>query len=183
MSKLLTAAVAAAMITVFPVSMSNAGDKRHDGAMHDMDDSGSMSGSGMGGCPMMQGMQHGMKSGMKPEKSAMMGGGMMTGAMIEQRLTKVKAGLKITDAQTQAWDGYANAVKAQGDTMKSNRETMMKAMGEGTAVSKIETHVAAMEKMVGALKTLKTATEALYASLDETQKKTADNVLGAGCMM
>ena len=141
----------------------------------------------MGGCPMMQGMmqgmQHGMKSGMKPEKGAMMGGGMMTGAMIEQRLTKVKAELKITDAQTQAWDGYATAVKAQGETMKSNRETMMKAMGEGTAVSKIETHVAAMEKMVGALKTLKTATEALYASLDETQKKIADKVLGHGCMM
>ncbi len=131
---------------------------------------------------MMQGMQDGMKSGMKHEKGAMMGGGMM-GAMTEQRLTKLKAELKITDAETSVWDGYVTAVKAQGETMTANRETMMKAMGEGTAVAKIETHIAAMEKMVGALKTLKTATEALYASLDEAQKKTADKVLGHGCMM
>ena len=54
MSKFLTAAIAAAMIAFLPLSAARADEERQDEpamheGMHDMDDSGSMSGSGMGG--------------------------------------------------------------------------------------------------------------------------------------
>ena len=201
MSKFLTAAVAAAMIAVFPVPMSNAADEHHDGAMHDVDDSGSMSGSGMGGgmmggCPMMGGGMAGGGMGMMGGGRGMMGGGMGMmgqgmgpgmmmgrGPMMEGRLAYLKAELAITDAQTAAWDGYVSAVKVRGDSMQNMHATMMQAMQSGTAMARMDAHTKHMEGMLEAMKALKPATEALYKVLSDDQKKKADLLLGMGCCM
>lgn len=66
-----------------------------------------------GSCMMSQGM---MGKGMMGK--GMMGGGQSgMDAMIDARLANLKGKLKITDAQTDAWSGYAEAVKGQVDVM------------------------------------------------------------------
>lgn len=132
-----------------------------------------MGGEGMGGCPMMGG-HGGMHRGM--------GGGM--GAMLEKHLAKLKAGLKLTDAQAQAWASYEKAMLARRDTMRANRENMMKAGDATTPMARLDSHIEAMQKMLDALKALKPATETLYGALDETQKKSANKMMDVGgCKM
>ncbi len=60
---------------------------------------------------------------------------------------------------------------------------MMKAKEDGTVMDRMDARIKAMESMVDSLKTLKPATEALYAVLTDEQKKEADQLLGGGCGM
>tara|TARA_B100001105_G_C22005732_1_gene279309 strand:- start:7 stop:507 length:501 start_codon:yes stop_codon:yes gene_type:complete len=126
--------------------------------------------------------------GMMGGGQGMMGGGqgmmgMMHGPMLEGRLAHIKAELAITDAQSAAWNGYADAVKARATGMQGMHDAMMKAMQSGTAMERMDAHIKAMETMTEALKALKPVTEALYAVLTPDQKQKADQALGMGCMM
>ena len=103
--------------------------------------------------------------------------------MMEARLAYIKADLEITDAQSTAWDAYANAVRARHGAMETMHADMMKAKESGTVVDRMDARIKAMETMVDSLKALKPATEALYAALSEEQKKKADQLLGSGCGM
>lgn len=141
------------------------------------------------GCPMMgAGMKHGKGDGPEGKMEGMMEGmgggmmGMMGMAAPEERLALMKTNLSITAAQEGAWEGYASAFKVRADTMKKNRELMMKGMQSGSAVSRLDNHITAMQAMVDALKQLKPATEVLYAALSDEQKKKADTMLAGGCM-
>ena len=60
---------------------------------------------------------------------------------------------------------------------------MMQGMQSGTAMARMDAHIKAMEAMTEALKSLKPATEALYAVLTPEQKQKADQLLGMGCCM
>jgi hypothetical protein len=140
---------------------------------------GRQHGMGMMGPGMMGwGMQGMMGQGM-------MGPGMMMGygPMMEGRLAYIKAELGITDAQTEAWNGYVSAVKARATTMQGMHTTMMQTMQSGSAVERMEAHTQAMQSMVESMKALKPATETLYKILSDEQKKKADLLLGAGCCM
>ncbi len=139
---------------------------------------GMMGYGGMGPGMMGPGM-HGM---MGP---GMMGPGMMMGygPMVEGRLAYLKAELAITDAQSEAWNGYVSAVKARAETMQGMRATMMQAMHSGNAIDRMEAHAQAMQSMVDSMKAMKPATEALYKVLSDEQKKKADLLLGGGCCM
>jgi hypothetical protein len=129
--------------------------------------------------PMMDPGMHGMMG------QGMMGPGMMMGygPMMEGRLAYLKAELGITEAQTEAWNGYVSAVKARTSTMQSMHTTMMQAMQSGSAVERMQAHTQAMESMVESMKALTPATEALYKVLSDEQKKKADLLLGSGCCM
>lgn len=128
---------------------------------------------------MMDPGMHGMMG------QGMMGPGMMMGygPMMEGRLAYLKAELGITEAQTEAWNGYVSAVKARTSTMQSMHTTMMQAMQSGSAVERMQAHTQAMESMVESMKALTPATEALYKVLSDEQKKKADLLLGSGCCM
>ena len=82
-----------------------------------------------------------------------------------------------------AWDAYANAVRARHATMESMHAEMMQAKESGSALQRLDARIKAMESMVDGLKTLKPATEALYAALTDEQKKKADQLLGGRCGM
>lgn len=130
----------------------------------------------MGGdCPMMHMMGHGMmrggKMGMKHDPTRM-------AAMAEGRLAYLKAVLKITDSQNEAWTGYADAVKARVAAMQEAREKMVHG---GNALERMDARISRMETMVAAMKEVKPATEKLYAQLTDDQKKIADQLIGAGC--
>ncbi len=135
---------------------------------------GSMPGMGMGmmggDCPMMGMMGRGMKG-----KHGHMG------AMADGRLAYLKAQLKITDAQKSSWDDYADAVKARVAVMQGMRQNMMETMQKGDATTRMDTRIKGMEAMLDAMKAVKPATEKLYATLSDDQKKIADELIGMHC--
>jgi hypothetical protein len=107
-----------------------------------------------------------------------------TTTFVDGRIAFLKAELKITDAQNNAWDGYAAAMKSNLDTMTSMHQLMQTAFEAKTPVERLDTRVAAMETRLNALKEMKPALETLYGVLDEEQKETANEVLTEmGCMM
>ncbi len=171
-TKAVIAAAAAALLASLFATAAAAG-RAHDmdHKTHEMAEGDSKGGhdSGMGGCNMMrQGADHKM-------------GAMMMG---DSQFARLKTELKITEAQSPAWDAYIKAAKARGDAMKTAHETHMKTMKSGDAIQRLDGHITAMQTVVDALKELKPATAALYGTLDDDQKKKADQSLGSGgCMM
>jgi hypothetical protein len=142
--------------------------------------SGGMMGRGMGGmmgpvgCPMM---------------GSMMGqGGMMGGGDVpmyrEGRIAFLKAELAITEAQTKAWDAYAEALKKNMQSMQDMHKAMMAGSAQTSPVERLDARVTAMEARLQALKDIKPALAGLYGALSDDQKKKADQLLtGIGCMM
>ena len=79
--------------------------------------------SGMGGMPDMMRMMQSMHA-------TMMGRGMMgTGMMerVEGRIAFLRAELKITDAQTSAWNAFADALRSNAQKLTAARPAMMAA--------------------------------------------------------
>lgn len=100
------------------------------------------------------------------------------------RIAFLKAELAITDAQTVAWDGYAAALTKNLQGMQVTRRAMIKTMEAKSPVERLDSHIAAMEGRVAALKEIKPALGTLYSALSDEQKKKADQLLtGMGCMM
>jgi len=129
-----------------------------------------MMGSGMmGGCPMM---------------GAMMGKGGMMGMHSEGRVAFLKAELGITDAQKDAFEAYAAALRKNLGNMQAMHEGMLKMRDAKTPVERLDTHIGLMEGRLAALKEVKAPLSALYTSLSDEQRKKADDLLtGMGCMM
>jgi hypothetical protein len=141
-----------------------------------------------GGCPMVGMMGQGMMGpgawGQGPWGGwarGMMGTGPRLDALIDGRLAYLKGALGITEAQTAAWNGYADAVRTRIDGMQAARQAMIGALDEGTAIARMDARIASMETMLTAMKALKPATETLYAALSDDQKKLADDLIGLDC--
>jgi hypothetical protein len=178
MTRLFATAALAAVLTVTTLSASLAQPFGGPGRMGMMG----------GGCAMMGMVGQGMMGGgpwgqgfMGQGPGAMMDRQPRIDAMIEGRLAYLKGELDITDAQTEAWTGYADAVKARIDLMQGMRQSMFDAMQKGTAIERMDVRIANMEAMLEAMKQLKPATEALYAALTDEQKAVADQLIGADC--
>jgi gamma-glutamyl phosphate reductase len=101
---------------------------------------------------------------------------------IDGRLAFMKAEMKITDAQKQAWDDFAEAVKSTAETHNDMMRSMMEEIQDGTYYDKPlpdrltiqETHV---EARLEEIKTVKEAADKLYAVLSDDQKKVADEIV------
>jgi len=145
---------------------------------------GGMKGQGKANCPKMGGMMgHGMM-GKGMMQGGMKGQGMMhSRPMMEGHLAYIKADLEITDAQTDAWNAYADAIRARHVAMEGMHADMMKAKESGNAVERMDARIKATEAKLESLKALKPATEGLYAVLTDAQKEKADKLLGGGCGM
>jgi hypothetical protein len=126
----------------------------------------------------------------------MMGRGGMMGMMgmmgmaghVEGRIAFLKAELKITDAQTSAWNAFADALRVNDRRMTEMRNSMMQGgmMGQDGAAISAPDRLDRMEKVMAAaldaVKATKSALTPLYAVLTDEQKKTADGLLIAGHM-
>ncbi len=135
-----------------------------------MGQNGKPDGKGKMGCPMMA--------------NGMMGKDMMhSRPMMEAHLAYIKADLEITETQTDAWNAYAEAVRARYAAMQDAREAMMKAKESGNAVERMDARIKATEAKLESLKALRPAVEGLYAVLTDAQKEKADKLLGGGCGM
>jgi hypothetical protein len=136
----------------------------------------------MGGdCPTM-GMMGGSMMGQGMMGQGMMGGRQARmGPMVDGRLAYLKGELKITDAQNEAWNGYAEAVKGRMNVMQGTRQGMMDAIQQGGAVERMDARIGGMESMLEAMKNIKPATVKLYSALTDEQKKIADQLIGVAC--
>lgn len=141
----------------------------------------------MGGNCVMSGLMGQGQMGQGMMDQGRMGQGMMgqghsmMGAMTEGRLAYLKAEMDISDAQIDAWNDYADAVRVRVGLMDDMRPSMMDVMQNGSMTERMNARIAAMEAMVGAMKAVQPATEALYSTLNDDQKRMADQLMGMGC--
>jgi hypothetical protein len=132
---------------------------------------GAMMGGGTG--PMMQ----------------MMGGGMTGGGMamapfshIEGRIAFLNAELAITDAEAPQWSAFADALRERAKTMRDSMTNMMKTDQPANAADRTDAMVKLMSAHLEGMKTIAATEQALYAVLSDSQKETADELLGGSMM-
>ncbi|MEQ9641421.1 MAG: Spy/CpxP family protein refolding chaperone [Alphaproteobacteria bacterium] len=134
---------------------------------------GMMRGSGMMmQMPMTQGMGSGQMMGMGP----MMHG---AGQFVEGRIAFLKAELRVTGQQEQAWNRYAEAMRGSASAMKSMHEQMMSGDGMTTSLpDRLRRHEQMMSMRLQALKDFRAAALPLYEALSPKQQRIADNLMG-----
>ena len=114
----------------------------------------------------------------------MMGRDSATASFAEGRIAFLKAELAITDAQKDAWEAYAAALKRNLESMQGMGQAMHAMADAKTPVERLDARIGMMDTRLAALKELKPALQGLYGALSAEQKKKADEVLtGMGCMM
>ena len=144
-----------------------AGGKSGETPMGNM---GASIGGGMG--PMMQMM------------GGMMGGGMAMAPFshIEGRIAFLKAELATTDAQAPQWSAFAEALRERAKTMRDSMTNMMQADKPANAADRTDAMVKMMSAHLESMKTVAATEKALYAVLTDSQKETADELLGGSMM-
>jgi hypothetical protein len=97
---------------------------------------------------------------------------------VEGRLAFMKAELKITDAQTTAWNGFADAVRAAA---KQHNERMKAILAGDDRSKALPDRLDAQEHFMSArleqIKLIKAGLKGLYAVLSDDQKKEADDMI------
>jgi hypothetical protein len=131
---------------------------------------------GMGGMNMMRGMpMMGMMQMMR-----MMGPGMAGIDHVEGRIAFLRTELKITEAQTSAWNVFADALRTNAKKLGEARGLMMPGAGQPQAPTMTE-RLDLQEKWLLArlesTRTIKSAVASLYGTLSDDQKKTANELL------
>ena len=146
-----------------------------------------MMGGGMGNMPMMNDMKN-MMSNMSAMHSmgmmhmmGMMGrgtDGMATIDRVEGRIAFLRAELKITDAQADAWNGFADALRTNARKLAEVRATKP---GDGQPASTLTARLDQQEQWLGArldgTRAMKSAFAKLNEALSDDQKKTANDLL------
>jgi hypothetical protein len=148
---------------------------------------GGAQGSGMMGGGMMGGGMMGMMGKMPMMQTAGMTrecgdgmSGMETIDRVEGRIAFLRTELKITDAQTSAWNGFADALRANAKALGELRTSMMTTQ-PGAAPQTLADRLSLQEKWLAArldgTRAIKTALVALAATFSDDQKKAADDLL------
>lgn len=96
-------------------------------------------------------------------------------ARIEQRISYLHQQLKITPAQETQWKAFADAMRADGETMAKLYEQRMKGMESETALDNMNQYVQLTQAHADGAKKLAAAFEPLYSSLSPQQKQLADS--------
>lgn len=136
-------------------------------------EAGQAAGQGMMGRTGMMNMMGGMR-----QQGAGMGGMAMIDH-VEGRIAFLRTELKITDAQTVAWNAFADALRANAKSLGEVRASMM---GQGGAAPKtLVDRLTLQEKWLAArlegTRAIKLALTNLVGTLSDDQKKTADELL------
>ena len=117
---------------------------------------------------------------------SMMGGGpagMATSDRIEGRIAFLRTELKITDAQTNAWNSFADALRTNAKKLGEVRTSMMSHMGAAQQQPPALTERLNLQEqwLIARLeetRAMKSVFTNLYAVLTEDQRKTANELLG-----
>jgi len=124
--------------------------------------------AGMGGMAEMMRMMQGMH---------MMGMGMID--RVEGRIAFLRAELKIGDAQTSAWNSFADALRANAQKLAAVRPAMMPAPGaHQTLTAGLDAQERWLTARLEGLRAIEAAFTPLYGTFSDEQKKTATEILG-----
>ena len=108
---------------------------------------------------------------------------MMQPRHVEGRIAFLKTELKITDAQSQQWSGFADVLRANAKAMMTMHDQMHDQMmhdgATASAPEQAEHEIKMLSSRLEALKATAAAETALYAVLSDEQKKTADELLAS----
>jgi hypothetical protein len=135
---------------------------------------------GMGGMPMMN-----MMGGSAPmmgmmQMMRMMGSGMAGIDHVEGRIAFLRTELKITEAQTSAWNAFADALRTNARKLGEARGPMMPGAGlqqAPTMTERLDLQEKWLLARLESTRMIKSAIAALYATLSDDQKKTANELL------
>ena len=136
---------------------------------------GGMMGQGgmMGGGMMCSDMKQ-MMSMMQDMHAVMMSQSGMMSSRIEARIVKLKADLKITEAQAAAWNRFADSLRQFAKSMDETHR--QKAMSDEALPARLAAAEKAIEEHLKSMKALDEALKPLYAALSDEQKKIADGL-------
>ncbi|WKA28763.1 Spy/CpxP family protein refolding chaperone [Bradyrhizobium roseum] len=117
-------------------------------------------------------------------------GGMATIDRIEGRIAFLRAELKITDAQADSWNGFADALRANARKLAEIRASMMPKPGDAPPAPTLAARLEQQEQWLAArldgTRAMKSAYIKLNELLSDDQKKTANELLaphlGIGAM-
>ena len=146
---------------------------------------------GMGDMPMMSMMKdmREMMSNMSMmhsmdmmQRMGMMGpgmGGMATVDRIEGRIAFLRAELKITDPQASAWNGFADALRANARKLADARAAMTPKgdASAATVTARLELQERWLVAQLDGLRAMKSAFAKMNEALSDDQKKAADDLL------
>ena len=134
---------------------------------------------------MMSGMMSNMPMMEMMRTMRMMGpgtAGMATIDRIEGRIAFLKTELKITGAQTSAWNAFADTLRTNAKKLGEVRTSMMPQAGAGqqqapTMIERFDLHERWMLARLEGTRTMKSALSKLYESLSDDQKKSGNELL------
>ena len=140
--------------------------------------------AGQPGASGQQGMMGNMPTMM--DMMRMMGGGPPGMAMIdhvEGRIAFLRTELKITDAQANAWNAFADALRTNAKKLGEVRASMMSQTGAGqqqapTLAERLNLQERWLVARLEGTRAIKSAFTNLYGVLTDDQKKTANELLG-----
>jgi periplasmic protein CpxP/Spy len=98
---------------------------------------------------------------------------------VEQRITDLKAALKITPDQEPKWKAVADAMRQNAGAMDKLVQDKRAKAASMTAVDDLETYQDFTKAHLDGLKNLTSAFKSLYDSMPADQKKNADQVFQA----
>ena len=98
---------------------------------------------------------------------------------VEQRITSLKAALKITPDEETKWTAVADAMRQNAGMMDKLVQDKRAKMAGMTAVDDLKTYQDFTQAHLDGLKNLTSAFESLYNSMPDPQKKNADQVFQA----
>lgn len=130
---------------------------------------------GMAGMADMMRMMHSMHSMMGPDMA-----GMGTIDRVEGRIALLRAELKITDAQTSAWNTFADALRMNAQKLGALRPAMMPQAGSAaqTLADRLDVQERWLTARVEGTRAIKAAFTPLFSTFSEDQKKTANELFG-----
>ena len=140
---------------------------------------GMMVGTGMMDGNMANMMQMMRMMGQRGAETGCAGISMATIDHVEGRIAFLRTELKITDAQSSAWNAFADALRANAKTLGEARASMMPQ--QSAAQQSLVDRFALQEKWLAArlegTRAIKSALTNLVSTLSDEQKKTADELL------
>ena len=103
--------------------------------------------------------------------------GMATIDHVEGRIAFLRTELKITDAQTSAWNAVADALRANAKSLGEVRASMMAGAAPQTLLDRLTMQEKWLAARLEGTRAIKSALTNLDSSLSDEQKKTADELL------
>lgn len=127
--------------------------------------------------PMMMDMMAGMMKMMGGGGAQMGMGGMNMTEHTAGRIAFLRAELQITDAQSRAWDAFADAMQKIGSQMKAADMPMMAESPAPQLLARLDSQERMLTARLEGVRAMKAAFAPLYDALSAEQRKTADDLL------